>query len=244
MMNMNAEINVGGQSIPAIYVAIALPVIALLYVGYAGFMAGDDAIMTKNDAITAQEADVDKKRGDAEELKRKAKEIDKINEEKDELQKSITLLKQQIPAEAQVPVLLFDIERMAKASQGTLNSFEPGNLRAFSAGGDTGAPGAAAKPAGGAATDDIQELPVTIKATATYPEVIKFIDQLSAYERKLNISNLALTPAAQAGVISSQNGNTAPVFKNTLNVEFTLLAYVLKDNAPQAASGAPQAGKQ
>ncbi|HEY9724631.1 MAG TPA: type 4a pilus biogenesis protein PilO, partial [Oscillatoriaceae cyanobacterium] len=149
-------------------------------------------------------------------LARQAKDIVQIQKQTDDLKNAIALLKQQIPGEAQIPVLLFDLERMVKDSDGTLNSFEPGKLRAFSGG-------------GGTATQDIQELPVTIRASATYPEVIKFLDALNAYERKLNVSDLTLSPAGSAGVAKSDSGNSAPVFQNTLNVQFTLLAYVLKE---------------
>lgn len=215
MMNLDYELQISGRPVKVLWIVVALPILALLYAGYAGFLSGDDSISARNDTITSEEQDLDKKRAERDDLARQAKDIVQIQQQNDDLKKSILLLKQQIPSEAQVPVLLFDLVRMVKDSQGTLNSFEPGKLRDFSG--------------GGSATQGIQELPVTIHASATYPEVIKFLDSLNAYERKLSVSDLSLSPAGNAGVASSNSGNSAPVFQNTLNVEFTLLAYVLKE---------------
>jgi Tfp pilus assembly protein PilO len=189
--------------------------------------------MAKNDALVAQEAAVVEKQAQADELRERTKQIDTIKAEITALERSIALLKQKIPGEAQVPVLLFDIERMAKGSQGTMNSFQPGALRAFGADGANAAtdPNAAKT---GANTNDIMELPVTIQATATYPEIIKFLSQVSNYERKLNVGNLKLTPGkAGGGEGGSESGKNSIVFKNTLNVEFTLSAYILKQGGAQ-----------
>jgi Tfp pilus assembly protein PilO len=278
-----ATINIGGQEIPAIAIAVALPVLAALYVAdaaYFGFVSGE-TLMAAQDAIVQKEAGVEEKHHQAQELKERTKQIDAIKAETAALEKSITLLKSKIPSEAQVPVLLYDIERMAKAAEGNLRSFEPGQMKPYGSGpgaapipapppppapkpkpaakpaadkgeGDGGAEGGAgdaeggggAKPAAKApppppppprpATADILEMPVTIHAEATYPQVIKFLDQLSTYERKLNVSNLQLTPAAGG---SSGGGaadsKQAAVFKNTLGVEFTVSAYVLKKSGGQ-----------
>jgi Tfp pilus assembly protein PilO len=226
-----SEIIIGGKPVPALYVAIGLPVLALLYVAYVGFMA-EENLMAKNDALVAQEAAVVEKQGQADELRERTKQIDTIKAEITALERSIALLKQKIPGEAQVPVLLFDIERMAKGSQGTMNSFQPGALRAFGSG--DGANAATDPNATKANTNDIMELPVTIQATATYPEIIKFLSQVSNYERKLNVGNLKLTPGkAGGGEGGSDTGKNSIVFKNTLNVEFTLSAYILKQGGAQ-----------
>lgn len=220
LFDTSVEIQIGGQSIPAVYLAIAMPVLALMYLGYSLYMTEDPpAIMARIEAIDAREAGLEAKRQEADDLRRRTKEIDSVKAEIAALEKSITLLKQQIPGDAQVSSLLFDIERMTKASQGALFSFQPQPMRAFS--GDGGS---------SSATMDIQELPVSIKATATYPEVINFLAQLNAYERKLNISNLSLSPSGDKGGNEGDQGTMSMGFKNTLNVEFTLLAYVLKQN--------------
>lgn len=221
LFDTSVEIQVGGQSIPAVYVAIALPVLALMYLGYSLYMTEDPpSIMSRIETLDAREAGLETKRQEAEDLRRRTKDIDTVKAEIAALEKSITLLKQQIPGDAQVSSLLFDIERMTKASQGALFSFAPGQLRAFTGEGS-----------GGSATMDIQELPVSIKATATYPEVINFLAQLNQYERKLNISNLSLTPTGESkGGNTGDPGTMSLGFKNTLSVEFTLLAYVLKTN--------------
>ena len=216
MMNLDYELQLSGRPIKVLWIVVALPILAILYTGYTWFLAGDGSVSAHMDTIASEQQDNDHKQGERDDLARQAKDIVQIQQQTDDLKKSILLLKQQIPNEAQIPVLLYDLERMVKDSDGTLNSFQPGKLRAFSGG-------------GGAATQDIQELPVTIHASATYPEVIKFLDALNAYERKLSVSDLTLSPAGSAGVARSDSGNSAPVFQNTLNVEFTLLAYVLKE---------------
>lgn len=227
-----SEIIIGGKPVPALYVGIGLPVLALLYVGYVGFMA-EENLMAKNDALVAQEAAVVEKQAQADELRERTKQIDTIKAEITALERSIALLKQKIPGEAQVPVLLFDIERMAKGSQGTMNSFQPGALRAFGADGVNAATDPNATKTG-ANTNDIMELPVTIQATATYPEIIKFLSQVSNYERKLNVGNLKLSPGkAVGGEGGGEAGKNSIVFKNTLNVEFTLSAYILKQGGAQ-----------
>ena len=220
LFDTSAEIQVGGQSIPAVYLAIAMPVLALMYLGYSLYMGEDPpSIMARIETLDAREAGLEAKRQEAEDLRRRTKEIDTVKAEIAALEKSITLLKQQIPADAQVSSLLFDIERMTKASQGALFSFQPQAMRAFSGEGASGS------------TMDIQELPVSIKATATYPEVINFLAQLNQYERKLNISNLSLSPSGDSkGGNGGDQGTMSMGFKNTLSVEFTLLAYVLKTN--------------
>lgn len=225
-----SEIIIGGRPVPALYIGIGLPVLALLYVGYVGFMA-EENLMAKNDALVAQEASLVEKQGQADELRQRTKQIDTVKAEITALERSISLLKQKIPGEAQVPVLLFDIERMAKGSQGTMNSFQPGTLRAF---GSDGTNAATDPNASQANTSDIMELPVTIQATATYPEIIKFLSQVSNYERKLNVGNLKLSPGSTAGGDGGgQAGKNSIVFKNMLNVEFTLSAYILKQGGAQ-----------
>jgi Tfp pilus assembly protein PilO len=226
-----ANLEIGGQSIPAAYVGIALPVLAGLYVAYGAFMA-EDALMARNDAITAKEASVEQKRQEAAELKTRTKEVDQIKAETEALEKSITLLKEKIPSDAQVPVLLYDLERMAKKAEIKLSSFAPSELRGFT--GPGGKDGAAKDAGTGAATADIQELPVAIHAEATYPETIRFLEQLNGYERKLAVSNLSLQPgnSSQAGGSAAEAGKNT-VFKNTLTIDFTLLAYVLKTGGAQ-----------
>lgn len=204
-----STINIGGQEIPTIAAAAVLPALAALYVFdsvYMG-MAVETSLMARYDNIQTQIAGVEEKRGQAEELKARTKEIDKVKARIAELQKGITLLRAKIPNEAQVPVLLYDIERIAKSAHGDLSTFQPADLKPFS--GD---------PSG-----DIQELPVTVSASATFPQVITFMEKLNQYERKLSVSNLSLTPSA-----SKVDPKLGGVYQNTLNLQFTLNAYVLK----------------
>ena len=204
-----STINIGGQEIPTIAIAAGLPALAALYVAdsaYFGMMA-EQSLMAKYDGIQEAIAKVEEKRGQAEELKARTKEIDKVKARIAELEKGITLLRAKIPGEAQVPVLLYDIERIAKSAHGDLSNFQPADLKKFS--GD---------PSG-----DIQELPVTISASATFPQVITFMEKLNQYERKLSVSNLSLTPVG--GTASARQTG---VYQNTLKLQFTLNAYVLK----------------
>lgn len=224
-LDTSTTITISGQEIPAIYIAIALPVLALGYTIMQLYM-GDVPLMGRLEQLEGREAGLAGMEAEAQELKRQASAVDETKEEIAKREEQITLLKQQIPSDAQVSVLLFDIERMTKQSQGSLFSFTPGNLRAFGSDGE-------GRGGGDSATSDIQELPVTIKATATYPEVIDFLGLLNNYERKLNISNLTLTPSGKAGVQQPGEDGKTLGFKNTLNVEFTLLAYVLKSNGAQ-----------
>jgi Tfp pilus assembly protein PilO len=274
-----ASINIAGREIPAFAITAVLAVLGIAYAAdasYFGYVVTSETISAALDKVAAQEAGIEDKKRQAQELKARTKEIDTIKAETVALDKSITLLKAKIPGEAQVPVLLYDIERMAKASDGNLKSFEPGELKPYGSApgsapvptpppaptpappkpkpvekeGGGGAEGAAAPasgaPAGGApapapvaaaparpATADIMELPVTVHAEATYPQVIKFLDQLGTYERKLNVSNLQLTPLGGASASASDPNKQAIVFKNMLNVEFTLTAYVLRKSGGQ-----------
>lgn len=229
-----SEIVIAGRPIPALWIGAALPVLALAYVGYVWFGA-EENISAKIDAVTKQEESVVEKESQAKELAERTKQIDTIKREIQDLEHAVTLMKSKIPPEAQVPVLLYDIERMAKASQGVMNSFQPGQLRGFGAGdapaGQSAADAAKNAPAG---TQDIMELPVTIQCTATYPEVIKFLGQVGNYERKLNVSNLKLSPGTGGGGEgASGSGKNSISFKNTLSVEFTLSAYILKSGGAQ-----------
>lgn len=204
-----STINIGGQEIPVIAIAAGLPALAALYVAdtaYFGFTV-EQSLMAKYDGIQEAIAKVEEKRGQAEELKARTKEIDKVKARIAELEKGITLLRAKIPGEAQVPVLLYDIERIAKKSHGDLANFQPAEL----------------KPFAGDPTGDIQELPVSISASATFPQVITFMEQLNQYERKLSVSNLSLTPAG-----NKLDPKVGGVYQNTLNLQFTLNAYVLK----------------
>jgi Tfp pilus assembly protein PilO len=227
-----SEIVIAGRPIPALWIGAALPVLALLYVGYVGFMA-EENINAKIEAANAQETSVAEKQDQAQQLATRTKEIDKVKREIQDLERAVTLLKNKIPSEAQVPVLLYDIERMARASQGEMNSFQPGQLRGFGQGDQPAGQPADTKnaPAG---TQDIMELPVTIQCTATYPEVIKFLSQVSNYERKLNVSNIKVAPGkSQSGAGQPGSGKEAIGFKNTLSVEFTVSAYILKAGGAQ-----------
>lgn len=189
-------------------IAIGLPVIASCWLAYDGYFS-EESLQVRYDSIQGQIAEVENKRQQADELKARTKEIDKVKAEIAELEKSITLLRSKIPSEAQVPVLLYDIEKITKSSQGDLATFQPGELRNFS----------------GDASGDIQELPVNITASATFPQIISFMDKINQYERKLSVSNISLAPTNAKPDIKSAN----PIYSNTLNMTFTLNAYVLKD---------------
>lgn len=226
-----AEIVIAGRPIPAIAVAVAIPVLALLYTGYTVALA-EDGVMARMTMLDEKEAQLTVKQAELEELKKRSTEIATIKLEIEDLKKSITLLKQKIPGEAQVPVLLYDIERIARENQGTLNSFAPGKLQPFGSGAKGARPSAAAAAAASSsATSDIQELPVKIAATTTFPQMIKLLHAINAYERKLNISGLTVKPNSAPS--DMEKGPVA--FKNTLALEFTLSAYVLKtpDAAPE-----------
>ena len=204
-----STINIGGQDIPVIAIAAGIPAIAALYVAdvsYFGFTV-EQSLMAKYDTIQESIAKVEEKRQQAEELKARTKEIDKVKARIAELEKNITLLRAKIPGEAQVPVLLYDIERIAKSAHGDLSNFQPSELKSF-----------AGDPAG-----DIQELPVAITASATFPQVITFMEKLNQYERKLSVSNLSLTPLG-----NKVDPKLGGVYQNTLTMQFTLNAYVLK----------------
>lgn len=204
-----STINIGGQEIPTIAIAAGLPALAALYVfdsAYMG-MTVETSLMAKYDAIQAQIEGVETKRGQAEELKARTKEIDKVKARIAELEKGITLLRAKIPGEAQVPVLLYDIERIAKSAHGDLSIFQPADLKSFA----------------GDPTGDIQELPVTVAASATFPQIITFMEKLNQYERKLSVSNLSLTPSG-----TKMDPKLGGIYQNTLNLQFTLNAYVLK----------------
>lgn len=243
-----ATVNIGGRDIPAAALAAVLPLLGLLYVGevgYLGMALVEETTMAKYDARIAKDTELEGKAQEVVELQQQTKMMEAVKAETEALEKSIELLRSKIPSEAQIPVLLYDIERMAVASQGELNSFAPGELRSFGGGAAAPAPaptppppprpGASPAPAGGgeeggagaASMTDILELPVTISAGATYPQVIKLLDQLATYERKLNVTNLTLSP----NLVQRPTGADAKepfVFKNALKVEFTLSAYVLR----------------
>lgn len=245
-----ATINLGGRELPAAAVAAAIPLLAALYVAEVGYFGmalttPEETTYGQYEACNTKDSEIAAKQEEAAQLKEQTKEMDRVKAETEALEKSIELLRSKIPSEAQIPVLLYDLERMALASQGNLNSFAPGELRSFG-GGAGAAPAPAPTPAptpkpggntapaaeeggaaGGAAVTDILELPVSIVAEATYPQVIKFLDQLGTYERKLNVTNLSLTPV-QVQRPTGADAKEPFVFKNALKVEFTLSAYVLR----------------
>lgn len=204
-----STINIGGQEIPAIALAIGIPALAACYVAYDGYFA-EGSLMSRYDSINIQIEEVATKQADADKLKQRAKEIDKVRAEIAEYGDAIKKLRDKIPGEAQVPVLLYDIERIAKSSHGDLATFQPGEMRSFSGGGG----------------NDIQEMPVTISASATFPQVIAFMQQLNKYERKLSVSNLSLVPT---GAKPDAKSGISASYQNTLKLDFTLNAYVLKD---------------
>ncbi|MEB3329269.1 MAG: type 4a pilus biogenesis protein PilO [Candidatus Sericytochromatia bacterium] len=202
-----STITIGGNELPANGVAAAIVGVALLYLGYDAYLA-EDSLMSRYDAIVAQEQAIEEKRSTALQLKQQTREIDKVKSEIIEVEKSIAVLRSKIPVEAQLPVLLYDIERMARTSRGDLESFQPEALTTFK--GD---------PSG-----EIQELPITIKASGTFPEVLRFLEALNLYERKLSVSNLSLKPT-QSGP-STVSGGTD--YRNNLAMEFKLNAYILR----------------
>lgn len=204
-----STINIGGQEVPVIAVAAGIPALAAVYVlesSYLG-MISETTLMAKYEGIQGKIQGVEEKKGQAEELKARTKEIDKVKARIAELEKGITLLRAKIPGEAQVPVLLYDIERIAKSAHGDLSIFQPAELKSFA----------------GDPTGDIQELPVTVSASATFPQVITFMEKLNQYERKLSVSNLSLTPSAV-----KPDPKAGGMYQNTLTLQFTLNAYVLK----------------
>ena len=62
-----------------------------------------------------------------------------------------------------------------------------------------------------------------MSASATFPQVITFMEKLNQYERKLSVSNLSLTPSAV-----KPDPKAGGMYQNTLTLQFTLNAYVLK----------------
>jgi Tfp pilus assembly protein PilO len=202
-----STITIAGNELPANGVAAAIVVVACLYFGYDFYLA-EDSLMGRYDALVAQEQAIEEKKNTALQLKQQTREIDKVKLEIIEVEKAIAVLRSKIPVEAQLPVLLYDIERMARASRGGLESFQPEALTSFK--GD---------PSG-----EIQELPITIKANGTFPEVLKFLESLNLYERKLSISNLTLKPTQAAPSITSGGAD----YRNNLAMEFKLNAYILR----------------
>lgn len=229
-----STINIGGQEVPAIAIAVALPVLAMLYLAdaaYFGYVFSPTLLSVQED-IQAREAKVQELRDKAANLKVKAKDYDKIKKEIVEVEKAIELLKSKIPAEAQVPILLYDIVQMTESRQCSLDSFTPGPLAEF---GKTA--GAVAGQKENKIGNDIMEMPVTIQAAATYGQVIKLMDNLNQYERTLNISGLSLSPdTANTRNVSNDRDPSKPsfVFKNKLKIEFTLMAYVLKQKGGES----------
>lgn len=202
-----ATINIGGNEVPAVAVAAVAPVLALFFLINDAYLA-EENLLAKWDAITAQEQSIEDKRSTAMQLKQQTREIDKVKAEILEIEKAIAVLRSKIPVEAQLPVLLYDIERMASLSQGGLESFQPEALAAFK----------------GDPTGEIQELPITIKANGTFPQVLQFLGRINAYERKLSVSNLTLKPVNESvGEVGKQRD-----YRNSLAMEFKLNAYILR----------------
>lgn len=233
-----AEIRIGERVIPALYAAIGLPVFGALVAAY--FFTCEGGVLPRNDEITAREAGLVDKRAEVEQLKIKVRRIDAVRTEMEETEKRIALLKTKIPEDAKVPVLLYDLERLAKSAKSGISSFEPGQFKQFAAGNAVAAPDAAAVAAAAGtpgtaaapavpAVGDVWELPIKIQAEATYPDLIAFFDKLNAYERKLAVSELSLDPT---GAAPAGGPAAAGVFKNRLKIGFTLSAYVLKAGGP------------
>jgi Tfp pilus assembly protein PilO len=229
-----STIRIANQDIPALYIAIALPAIALVY----AFMAftGEGGIMPRNDELTTREAGLETKKQEVEQLKLKAARLPKLKEEVANLDAQITLLRAKIPGTAQVPVLLYDVERITKSSHNLLKTFKPKPLEAFSAISSAAGAGAAAAtpPAGAEAVAGIQQLPIDIHAEGAYPEIISMLDGIANYERKLNVTNLSLTPLNSGNLVEDKKGGLG--YKNTLSLDFTLTAYVLPNKTPDAGS--------
>jgi len=202
-----STITIGGNEVPAKGVAAAIVGLALAYVAYDTFLS-EDSLMGRYDALQAQEQGIEEKRNTAQQLKQQTREIDKVKAEILDVEKAIAVLRSKIPVEAQLPVLLYDIERMARASRGGLESFQPEALASFK--GD---------PSG-----EIQELPISIKANGTFSQVLQFLEAINLYERKLSVSNLTLKPLQASPSV----GGSGADFRNNLAMEFKLNAYILR----------------
>ncbi|MEB3284590.1 MAG: type 4a pilus biogenesis protein PilO [Candidatus Sericytochromatia bacterium] len=199
-------VNIGGNEIPVGAVAAVLPVLAVLYVLNDAFLT-EDNLMGRYDAAVEQENRIAEKLASAAELKQRSRDIDKVKADIVDVESGIRVLRSKIPVEAQLPVLLFDVEKMARLSRGALESFQPETAEIFK--GD---------PSG-----EIQELPIKVKAQATFPQILSFLNQVNAYERKLSIANLTVKP------LNAGEGKTGRRFENKLTMEFRLNAYILRN---------------
>ncbi|MEB3195797.1 MAG: type 4a pilus biogenesis protein PilO [Candidatus Sericytochromatia bacterium] len=200
-----STVTIAGNEIPVNVLAGVLPALAMLYLANAAYFA-EDSLMGRYDGVVAKENTIVEKRNSAQELKQRSREIDKVKADIVDIEKSIAILRSKIPVDAQLPVLLYDVERMARLTRGGLDSFQPEQMAAFR--GD---------PSG-----EIQEIPIAIKAKGTFSQVLQLLEQIHGYERKLSIGNLSLRPVNTSPVMSSR-------FQNTLAMEFKLSAYVLRN---------------
>lgn len=198
-------VNIGGNDIPVVALAAILPVLALLYVLNDAFLT-DDNLMSRYDAAVEQEARIAEKKASALELKARSRDIDKVRADIVDVESGIRVLRSKIPVEAQLPVLLYDVEKMARLSRSTLESFQPEALDVFK--GD---------PSG-----EIQELPIKVKAQATFPQLLSLLNQVNAYERKLSITNLVVQPLESDKSVGRR-------YQNRLKLEFKLNAYILRN---------------
>ena len=199
-------ITVGGNEVPVAAVAAILPVLAVLYVLNDAFLA-DDSMSSRYDAALAKEGDIETKRAQSLSLKQSSRNIDKVKADIVDVESGIRVLRSKIPVDAQLPVLLFDVEKMARLSRGGLESFQPEAIEVFK----------------GDPTGEIQELPIKVKAQATFPQILSFLNQINAYERKLSISNLTVRLTEDAD--RSAGGR----YENKLSMEFRLNAYILQN---------------
>ncbi len=251
-----STLNIGGNEVPTIAVALAMPAFAALYVAWAGYFS-ESSLVARRDAAIAMEAEVEEKKGQVQNLMERAKQFDVIKAEIAGYQKRITLLRSRIPAEAQIAVLLYDIERMAKASGSEVETFEPTEVRAYAAPTQGAAEGDAAAGGVTQSSGDIFEVPIKVSAFSTYPQLINFFNQINKYERKLTVSGVtiarkdvpkirsrrALTDlfkvvnsldqqlgggAPLAGLAGVQGSVLGQPYRNSLKVEFTVSAFVLK----------------
>ena len=180
----------------------------------AGACGGFYMLNTQIQSIPRIEADKEAQVGSAQQV---ARRFDATQADYAQTKAQLRFLEDAVPANAYVPTLLPQLQKLAAAYGCQVTSIKPGAV-----GGSAPTPAASGSAVAAPLYD---EMPLTLALTGSYSQVMHFVYSLTRFEKVLTVKTIGLHPGTAGPATPGVKLGAQP-----LAVDLDLVAYVFRDN--------------